>query len=165
MWADGECCYSQLPPSSFLHQPTHTVIEKLASLNIQKKKKSGVGVKMSTVEWPNATHSNSQLWKYLSINSNGHLWHRYNWFCISMKSDVHIWWKIDDRLVAFLSASHFHFMCIFSGIWWNRFPTDPRMTLFFQQHLPQNVHDIINKRGTWRSLCGHSNYADCSSVY
>lgn len=48
---------ANFPP--FLHQPTRTVIEKLALLNIQKK--CGVGVKMSTVEWPNATHSNSQL--------------------------------------------------------------------------------------------------------
>lgn len=90
-------------PHSFffflLHQPTHAVIEKLASLDIQKKKKkkkeSSVGVKMSTVEWPNATHSNSQLCERLSINLNGWLWHRYNWLCIAMKSDVY-----DERLMS-----------------------------------------------------------------
>lgn len=90
---------ANFPPPFFAPAHSHSNWETGIT---EYTKKSGVGVKMSTVEWPNATHSKSQLWKYSSIHFNGYLWHRYNWFC--MKSDLHIWWNIDD---IFYLATHF----------------------------------------------------------
>lgn len=75
-----------LPFFFFLHQPTHTVIEKLASPNIRQKKRrkkiTSVGVKMSALERPNVAHSKRQLCERLSINLNGRVQRRYNWLCV-----------------------------------------------------------------------------------